>query len=268
MRAQLGFQIKIFFVSLILTGIFGSSAFAHFVWIEGSPSVQTGKEETVRFYFGEFHEFLREEAGGRLEDREGLNVWMVDSDGKKQALKLEKKTNFFQALVKPEKPGRCNLVANDLKTEVKDGTKYDSIGIMYKPMFYARTQFLSFEADRVSEKEVEVTDILDLDIIPITSHLDPVNGTISPEVGDEVVIQVLFKGQPLEKAKPFAYSPIGWVKELRTNSKGITRFTPLWTGTYVIDYVYLEKVSGKFNGKEYEGIRHRATLTINVRTRD
>ena len=268
MKTRLALQIKIFFVSLILTGIFGTSAFAHFVWIEGSPVVQTGKEETVMFYFGEFHEFLREETGGRLDEREGLNVWMVDSDGKKQAVKLEKKTNFFQALVKPEKPGRCNIVANDLKTEVKDGTKSDSIGIMYKPMFYARTQFLSFEAGRVSEKEAEITDILDLDIIPITSHLDPVNGTISPKVGDEVVLQVLFKGQPLEKAKPFAYSPIGWVKELRTNPKGITRFTPLWAGTYVIDCVYLEKVSGQFNGKKYEGIRHRATLTINVRTHD
>lgn len=268
MKTQLVLQIKIFFVSLILAGIFGSSAFAHFVWIESSPLVQTGKEETVRFYFGEFNEFLREEAGGRLDDLEGLDVWMDGSDGKKQAVKLEKKTNFFQALVKPEKPGRCNIVANDLKTEVKDGTKSDSIGIMYKPMFYARTQFLSFEAGRVPEKEAEITDILDLDIIPITSHLDPVNGTISPDVGDEVVFQVLFKGQPLEKANPFAYSPIGWVKGLRTNSKGITHFTPLWAGTYVIDCVYLEKVSGQFNGKKYEGIRHRATLTINVRTHD
>ena len=114
--------------------------------------------------------------------------WLTQM-GKKQAVKLEKKTNFFQALVKPEKPGRCNIVANDLKTEVKDGTKSDSIGIMYKPMFYARTQFLSFEAGRVSEKEAEITDILDLDIIPITSHLDPANGTISPDVGDEVVFR-------------------------------------------------------------------------------
>lgn len=268
MKAQLVFQIKIFFVSLILTGIFGSSAFAHYVWIEGSPSVQTGEEETVRFYFGEFHQFLREEAGGRLDDREGLNVWMVDPDGKKQAVKLEKKINFFQALVKPERPGRYNLVANDLKTEVKDGTKYRPIGIMYKPMFYARTQFLSFEAGRVSERETEITEMLDLDIIPITSHLDPLNGTISPKVGEEVVLQVFFKGQPLEKAKPFAYSPIGWIKGARTNSKGITRFTPLWPGTYVIDCVNLEKISGEFNGKKYDGIRHRATLTIHVRAHD
>lgn len=166
----------------------------------------------MRFYFGEFHQFLREEAGGRLDDREGLKAWIINSDGKKHVVELEKKTNFFQALVKPEKPGRYNMIASDLKTEVKDGTKYPTIGIMYKPMFYARTQFLAFEQGRISERETEITEMLDLDIIPITSHLDPLNGTISPKVGNEVVLQVLFRGQPLEKAKPFAYSPIGWIK--------------------------------------------------------
>lgn len=264
MKIRLVLQTGLQLLSLIPAGVFATTVFAHFVWIESPSTVSPEQEEEVRLYFGEFHEFLREEAGGRLDEREGLKAWVVSQDAERQALKLEKETNFFHTTVKLEKPGRYNLIANDHETEVKDGTRSATIGMMYKPMYYARTQLLVFEPGRVSEREAEITGLLDLDIVPLTSHLDPLNGTISPKVGDEVVIQVLFKGEPLAKAKPLAYAPIGWLKELRTNSKGITRFTPLWPGTYVIDCVYLEKAPGQFERKNYQAIRHRATFTLIV----
>jgi len=245
-------------------GFVGTNASAHFVWIESPQTILPNQPAIVKSYFGEYHESLREETGGRLDDRAGLTAWMVGPDGEKVPLNLEQKVNFFQMAVKPNTPGKYNLIATDVDTPVKDGTPYASIGLMYKPMYYARTQVLAFEPGRVSEREKDITDTLLLDIVPITSHLDPIKGTISPKVGEEVVLQVVFRGQPLAKAKPMALAPNGWVKELRTNASGITRFTPLWPGTYVIDYVNLEMTPGEFQGKTYEAIRHRTTFTVQV----
>lgn len=267
MNIQGVFQSVYFLLVFVCQSFLISPAFAHFVWIETPPTISPGEKVEAKFYFGESHEFLREEAGGRLDNRENMKVWTVDSKGERQSVSFKKNVNFFSAKVRVEKPGRYNLIAADLESEVVDGTKFATVGIMFKPMFYARTQFLAYEPGRVSERETEITEIMDLDIIPVTSHLNPLKGTIAPNVGDEIVIQVFFKGEPVFKAKPLALSPIGWVKELRTNSKGITRFTPLWPGTYVIDYVHMEKTPGEYEGKTYEGVRHRATLTIQVVSR-
>lgn len=243
---------------------FVTHASAHFVWIESPATVSLGQPVVANAYFGEYNGFLREEAGGRLDDRAGLTAAMIGPNGTKLLLDLEQKINSFRMAAQSDTPGIYHLIATDLDTPVKDGTPYESIGVLYKPMFYARTQFLAFEPGRVSEQVKTMTDTLLLDIIPITSHLDPLKGTISPKVGDEVVLQVVFRGQPLAKAKPFAYAPNGWIKELPTNDSGITRFTPLWPGIYVIDCVNLEKTPGEFQGKRYEAIRHRATFTILV----
>lgn len=264
MKIQTVFKRGFFLLFFVFQSFLVAPASAHFVWIETPTTISPGEKVEARLYFGESHEFLREEAGGRLDNRENMKVWTVDGKGEREPVSFKKKVNFFSAKVRVENPGRYHLIAADLESDVVDGTKFVTIGIFFKPMFYARTQFLAYEPGRVSERESEITDLMDLDIIPVTSHLNPLKGTIAPKVGDEIVIQVLFKGEPVFKAKPLALSPIGWVRELRTNSKGITRFTPLWPGTYVIDYVHMEKTPGEYKGTSYEGVRHRATLTIQV----
>ncbi|MFQ5580953.1 MAG: DUF4198 domain-containing protein [Nitrospiria bacterium] len=258
------FGVGLLFGFYAIQGILPSPALAHFVWIETPATIAPGEKSEARLYFGESHEFLREEAGGRLDNRENMKVWAVDSKGERQSVSFKRQVNFYSAKVLVEKPGRYNLIAMDLESEVVDGTKFVTVGIFFKPMFYARAGFLAFEPGRVSEREAEITEMMDLDIVPVTSHLNPLKGTITPKVGEEIVLQVFYKGEPVAKAKPLALSPIGWVKELRTNSMGMTRFTPLWPGTYVIDYVHMDKTPGEYEGKSYEGVRHRATLTIQV----
>ncbi len=261
------FEIGLFVGILAVQGVMSSPVRAHFVWIETPPTIAPGEKAEAKLYFGESHEFLREEAGGRLDNRKGMKVWTVDPKGEKDSVSFKKKVNFYSANLRVEKPGKYNLIAVDVESEVVDGTKFASIGIFFKPMFYARTVFLAFEPGRVSEREGEITEFMELDIVPVTSHLNPLKGTVTPTVGEEVVLQVFFRGEPVAKAKPLALSPIGWIKDLRSNSKGIARFTPLWPGTYVIDYVHMEKVPGEYEGKAYEGVRHRATFTIQVENR-
>jgi hypothetical protein len=103
-----------------------------------------------------------------------------------------------------------------------------------------------------------------LDIIPITKSINLVMGELVPRPGSEVVVQVSFKKQPLPSTALLVHSPLGWDKEVRTDSQGIASFTPLWPGHYVLELVHVEKAPGEFKGKQYNAVRHRATTTIAV----
>lgn len=234
---------------------------AHYVWIEVPGTITPGKEAQARLYFGEAHEFLREESGGRLDERAGLTASLTTTDSSKTKIPLTKKDNFFAGNFLPKKPGIFQIVGIDSESEVNPGGSYTN-GMAYKPMFYARRQLVAFEKGRVSERSPAMGEAMELDILPVTRHLDPETGSISPRAGEEVVMQVIFQGKPFDKAKVFAYSPQGWMKEMTSDVQGLIRFKPLWAGLYILDCVQLEKKKGAFRGNPFEAIRHRATYTL------
>lgn len=244
-----------------------SLAQAHFIWIETDPKGEPGKNHKVEIYFGEPHEFLREEAGGRLDQHDGIEAWAVTSKVGKTKIGLKKGLNLFSGVITPQKVGRYNLIAKSLGHEIQDLTQNDR-GII-RPLFFARTQLLSFEKGRVSEREEEIKEYLDLDIIPVSKSLDPLMGSIVPKIGDEFVVRVIFKGKPLARERVNAFGPNGWIKELQsTDSWGVTSFVPLWPGRYVLQIMHDEKAPGEFKGKSYETLNYRATLSLLVDKRD
>lgn len=236
---------------------------AHFIWIETDPKGAPGKDQNIQVYFGEPHEFLREEAGGRLDRHDELQAWTVGPKSEPTEIALKKELNRFSGVVTPQRVGRYNVIAKSLNHEVMDLTKYDR-GIV-KPLFFARTQFLSFESGRVSEREEEPKEYLDLDILPVTRALDPQKGSIVPKVGSEVAVRVIFQGEALVKRRVYAFGPNGWIKEMQaTDSWGVTTFVPLWPGRYVLQVMHNERAPGEFEGKPYEILNYRATLSILV----
>ena len=252
------------FACVLAVGLQASAAWAHFIWIETPAETAPKKPQPVALYFGEYQEFLREEAGGRLDSVDGVKVWVLDPKGTRQALPLEKKTNhFLGGLNSSCLPGRYHVTAENTEAEVQDLTKYN-LGIV-KPQFYARSQFVCVEATRLREQEKEIEQVSELDIIPLTKSINLVTGELAPRPGSEVVVQVSFKKQPLPSTALLVHSPLGWDKEVRTDSQGVASFTPLWPGHYVLELVHVEKVPGEFKGKPYNAVRHRATTTIEVR---
>ncbi|HBP89758.1 MAG TPA: DUF4198 domain-containing protein [Nitrospirales bacterium] len=253
------------FTALILEAfLWAPYVSAHFVWLETPSALGPNQPAIVKAYFGEYHESLKETTGGRLDERAGLASWLVEPNGTRRSLDVIQKNRFFQIPVKPSSHGTYQLIAMDQDEPVRDGTPYPSIGMLYKPMFYARAQFSIFTTNPASDHENPITSMLPLDIIPTPSHHQPSKGPFAPMVNEEMRLQVFFKGRPLAKAKPTAYAPNGWSKELETNDSGVTQFTPLWPGLYVIDFVNLEKIPGEFQKQPYEAIRHRSTLSIHV----
>jgi len=236
---------------------------AHFIWIEANPKSKPGANHRVEIYFGEPHEFLREEAGGRLDQHDGIEAWAVAAKGETVKFGLKKETNLFSGSTTPLKVGRYNLVAKSLGHEVQNLDQRTS-----RPLFFARTQFLSFEKGRVSERENEIKDFLDLDIIPATRSLDLLTGSIVPQVGNEFAVRVMFKGKPLGGRRVNAFAPNGWIKELpSTDSWGLTSFVPLWPGRYVLQVSQDEKSAGEFKGKKFDSLDYRATFAIQVDNR-
>lgn len=246
----------------LLTILVPLTARAHFIWIESEPKGEPGKSHKVEIYFGEPHEFLREEAGGRLDQHDSIEAWAAAAKGEKINIALKKGVNLFSGAVILRAVGRYNIIAKSLGHEVQ-GSQSDR-GTS-RPLFFARGQFFSFERGRVSEREEEIKEHLDLDIIPVTKSLDPLIGSIVPKVGNEFVVRVIFKGKPVTRKRVNAFGSNGWIKELpSTDSWGVTSFVPLWPGRYVLQISQDEKAPGEFQGKSYDTLNYRATLTTLV----
>ena len=159
--------------------------------------------------------------------------------------------------------GRHNVIVTNAGHEVMDLRAYE--GVVTRPIFYARAQFLAYEKGRVSEREAEIKDLLDYDIVPVTRTLDPLSGSITVRPGHEVVVRFLARGQPLVRRRLQVLGPNGWVKELRpTDSWGVTQFVPLWSGWYVVAIERDEKTPGDFQGTPYDVTSLRVTLTLLV----
>jgi uncharacterized GH25 family protein len=247
---------------IVLTLAFATHAVAHFMWIETEATARPGSEQPIRVYFGEYQEFLREEAGGRLDTIDGVTLRIVDPKRAATDVMLTKKGNYFEGMVPSCMPGRYAVVAEQSEAVVQDLTKYD-MGIV-KPKFHARTHFLCFEEGRVGEREPDVAAHQDLDVIPLSKGLNLAKGTLSYSPGGEIVVKVLFKGQPFASKHLLVHAPIGWDKELHTDAQGIASFTPLWPGRYVFEAEHQEKTPGEFKGKPFEAVRHRGTLALQV----
>lgn len=249
---------------LAVAGVFAiwAPAQAHFMWIETGGSAVPGKEYPLAVYFGEYAEFLREESGGRLDTLDGVVLRVVDPRLKQIDIPLTKEQNRFSGVLSSCLPGRYAVMAYQRQAAVQDLTKHD-MGIV-KPMFYARSEFLCYADGRVGERQPSPQPELDLEVLPLSHGLDLAHKVLESRVGGEVVVQVLYKGQPLPFRQVLVHAPIGWDKELHTDAQGIAAFSPAWAGRYVVEVEYQDKTPGQYNERAYEAVRHRGTLAVQV----
>jgi hypothetical protein len=229
---------------LLLLGVSVQSS-AHYLWIELGAPAKVSKPVEVRIYYGEYNEGVRERKGGRLEELSGTLAWVISPDGTRTALDITMDNDFFSTTFTPRQSGKYTIVAVNKVRDVVDWSKHN-IGIV-RPVYYAMKEINigATPSSTVGNVSEEVT----LSISPTTS----------PNA-----FTLRFKGQPLKKVAVLFHAPNGWSKELVTGQDGVVSFDPLWKGQYVVECIYLEKTPGNFNGKEYESIRHRATLAIDI----
>lgn len=213
---------------------------AHYLWLEKS-----GAE--TRLYFGEINE-VREKSPGRLDEIPAPKVWSGEGAARRDYSAARTKTHF--ALTAPAAPAPAAvktaaagaMLASETGIGVKDWTK-SGIGIV-KPMFYARNVAWPAQA--------AVAPVHALDIVPVA--------------GRKNQFQVFFNGAPLPKAKVAIVAPNDWTQDGRTDAQGQISLPTPWRGTYLLEVIYKEDKAGEFEGKKYEALRHRTTLTFTQAT--
>lgn len=84
----------------------------------------------------------------------------------------------------------------------------------------------------------------------------------SPDKLDKIKGLRIFIGTPLAAEKLMIYAPNTWMQEFKTDKNGKVRLATPWSGQYVLEVIHTDKVTGNFEGKAYESVRHRATYTF------
>lgn len=222
------------FIFLVSAALFAAlPASAHYIWIEQDGSHQS------RLFFGEYQEGEREKSPGRLDEITKPQAWTIEAGGKHKALEVTRRADHFDLGV--IRHGASTVIAEERGYEVKDWSK-NGHGVV-KPMFYAR--YGSFEVKAPGKPE------LGLDILP-----EPTNGSASR------TFTVYFHNSPLVKATIKIHGPNLSTQEQTTDENGEATISTGSAGQYVLEVIHRETQPGEFEGKNYEAIRHRATLTF------
>jgi hypothetical protein len=222
------------FIFLVLAGIFAAlPASAHYLWVE-----QDGAHQS-RLFFGEYQDSEREKSPGRLDEIKKPQAWRVDASGKRELLEPVRRSDHFD--LGAARHGESVVIAEERSYEVKDWSKHGH-GIV-KPMFYARYSPLKTKTKPMPE--------LALDILP-----EPADGSASR------TFTLYFRNSPLANAKIKVHGPDLFTQEQSTDENGKATIPTALTGQYVLEVIHRESQPGEFEGKKYEAVRHRATLTF------
>lgn len=172
--------------------------------------------------FGEFEEGVVEKSPGRLDEMAETKVSVAD--------RIATTSLAADRIAITGAAAAQGVTAENLSVPVKD---WRSSGLgMVKPFYYARWGAVGRP--------------MMLDILPNS----PTTAT------------VVFKGQPLSKAKVLVHAPNGWTREEAADERGEVRFSTPWSGLYVLEVVHSEEGSGIYDGAAFEHQRHRSTLAV------
>jgi hypothetical protein len=231
--SELHFHMITRFPSLLPLVVVGAclplQALAHALWLEKN---EAGR---LQLSFGEYEAGLREPAEKiekmgpiRIEARSAGRNTPVDLKPSPTGLVSEKEASVDAVyLFHADKGG------------VRDLSKH-GLGIA-RSLSYGRflgATWPSLKAD------------FPLDIIPLGG------------LGRQVLVE--FQGKPLPKAKLEIVAPNGWMREIKTNENGVAELPAPWPGLYVVTTSTQDKTPGEYDGKKYDNVSYRMTLTFAI----
>jgi len=209
------------FLSLSFVG----AASAHSIWLERDG-------ETVRIFFGEFDENLREASPGLL-DRLTPQAKVAAASGEK-ALKVDKTAAFF-AVAGP--------VGADDSIVAEDGRVSER---------------------RAADKVTRVMSRLGARYVSDFKERPPVNTLDIVPAGKPGAFKVFYQGKPLAKAKLELIAESGWKREFKTDEQGAVEAPVPWRGAYVIEVQHSDATPGKLGEEAYDTMRFASTLSFRV----
>lgn len=217
--------------TLALLGItLPGAALAHQIWLEPAPG-------GAKLYFGEFGENLRETSPGRL-DKFVSPAAQELKGGERSALTLQKTGNAFVFTGASGKGAA--IVAEDKAypiTERKEGDK------PVRSVFHPAARLITGDGAQ--------SPALTLDLVPLGKP-----GKATRE------FQVIFKDQPLPKAKLTLATPSGWHQDYRSDENGRLSISLPWRGAYVLELRHQDNTPGNRNGEAFDLTYYATTATL------
>ena len=237
------------YLLLLLMMVASGNAFAHFMWVETSPTGKINQKQEVKVFFGEYTYGLQEKvAGEAFAKMKNFEVWAVAPNGEKTVLQLQPGESFYSGYFTPKTNGTYTIVLNNNKIDVIDYTQYD-FGI-FKTHYHAtvKTEIGGKPAESAAVNADGLT------VVDATAKEAKAKG--------ETTLKILYKGQPIKEAEVTVFVADQWSKKLYTDAKCLVKFTMPWDTKYVVEVTKKEEVPGKYNGKDYQFIWHCATYTL------
>jgi hypothetical protein len=217
--------MKRFTALLSLATICISSARAHEVWIEDTP---TG---ALVIRFAEYGDTY-EKSPGALDMLSLPTAWTPGAEGAVNSFAVEKKNDHF--LLASASPKNAAQIETSFPVMGKPGNPEKPAR---KPFFYARWHVPGSSAAEPA---------LIFDLVP------------SATTGG---VTVFFRGKPLAGAKLKFHPPEGDEQELTSDDAGRVRFVATKPGFYLLAAAHQREVTPGFSGgKPYEVVSHNASL--------
>ncbi|MEC3965227.1 DUF4198 domain-containing protein [Flagellimonas halotolerans] len=236
--------MKKLIVTLLLITLPVLSASAHYLWIETNGNGKLGQKQEIRVHYGEYTYGVIEKVKGEAFPLVSkFTLWVIAPDGTKTELSTEAKEDHYLASFTPSKNGVYTIALNNNEIDVIDYTEYD-FGI-FKTHYHSTAKVLvGTDGD--------------------TKTVNP-EGIVVKQLendGEEIKLQVVYKGKPLAKNELKVYVSDLWSKTLYTDDNGEVSFALPWNTKYIVETTTKEEIPGTYNGDDYEFIWHCATYCI------
>jgi hypothetical protein len=227
---------------LVVFGVFASQACAHYLWV--TIDTKSGEHGTTNIYF----EGGPGAGDGQYNDPfvERGKTWIrTVGQSKPKLLKVADTEEGNKRWLSGE---LTSAGPRSIDSYGKWGVyRYGETDVLLH--YYARNLDVK---DHDDLHELARAEQQALDIVP------------HDEEGD-VQLKVVWQGKPAEGRTVAIRGPGGFKESLKTDKSGHVRFTPKAEGRYTFrTNVYEKGKSGEFDGKEYQEVRHHATLLMKL----
>lgn len=230
---------------ITLVFLFSAPTFAHALWIETQATGTKGKAQTIDIYFGEFADKDITKTAKWFSDIKDFSLVLISPSKKEIKLTATALEDKYQATFTPDEDGVYTIAMHHIVKDVYGTMKLDynsSATVVVGNITKGNDGSFNTNAISVISKKAS-----------------------EAKLNEVVRVDALYDGKIAKEQKMKVIAPNGWEKELWSNENGEISFTPLWSGNYMVEFAYTEKVAGEHNGKKYDEVWKMATYFIAVK---